>query len=158
MANSSLPLLLRPQRPVCHRQAVQREEQRLRVRGQVHQEAAEPGQQARRAKGGGGEGGGHPAADPAPQHRDTARRVREPHRHHPHPGTVSQQQSNSVETSLHPGVIPTLCVAFSVSLSVFGMCAEAQTDKKAFQKTFGGIYVQKKLFLLYAFYSSLFVK
>lgn len=82
-------LLLCPQRAVCHREAVQREEHGLRVRGQVHQEAAEPGQQAGRAKGGGGEGGGHPAADPAPQHRDAARRVREPHRHRPRPGTVS---------------------------------------------------------------------
>lgn len=93
MANSSL-LLLCPQRAVCHRQAVQREEHGLRVCSQVHQEAAEPGQQARRAKGGGGEGGGHPAADPAPQHRDAARRVREPYRYHPHPGTVS----HSVDT------------------------------------------------------------
>lgn len=138
-------LLLCPQRAVCHRQALQREEQRLRIRSQVHQEAAEPGQQARSAKGGGGKGGGHPAADPAPQHRDAARRVREPHWHHPHPGTVShairnwrKQQQNSVENLFAPSShSQARCDNLSVDTRrlmelLYQMHGEAQETKKKF--------------------------
>lgn len=76
------------QRAVCHREAVQREEQRSGVRRQVHQEAAEPGQLSRGEAGGDRARGGHPAADPAPQHRHAARRLREPHGRGAHPGAV----------------------------------------------------------------------
>ncbi|CAI9176830.1 unnamed protein product, partial [Rangifer tarandus platyrhynchus] len=60
----------------------------LELRGQVHQEAAEPGQPAGRVPGGDPAGGEHPAAGAAPQRHQAARRLREPHRHGAHPRTV----------------------------------------------------------------------
>ncbi|XP_068584892.1 death-associated protein kinase 2a isoform X2 [Cebidichthys violaceus] len=65
---------------------MQREKHGSGVCRQVHQEAAEHGELSRRAAGGDRAGGGHPAADPARQHRHAARRLREPHRRGAHPG------------------------------------------------------------------------
>lgn len=89
---------------VCHRKAMQREKHGAGVRRQVHQEAAEHGQLARGAAGGDRAGGGHPAADSAPQHRHAARRLREPHRCGAHPAAVSvpetQMRGNIVKDSI----------------------------------------------------------
>lgn len=79
------------QRAVCHREAMQREKHGPGVRCQVHQEAAEYGQLSRGEAGGDRAGGEHPAADPAPQHRHAARRLREPHGCGADPGAVSQK-------------------------------------------------------------------
>ncbi|KAM7159312.1 death-associated protein kinase 2 isoform 9-T11 [Molossus nigricans] len=75
-----------PQRPVCHCEEVPGEEHRAGVRGQVHQEAAEPSQPAGRVPGGDRAGGEHPAAGAASQRHHAARRLREPHRRGAHPG------------------------------------------------------------------------
>lgn len=83
--------LLLPQRAVCNRKAVLGEEHGREVRRKVHQEAAELGQLAGSEAGGDPARGGHPAAGPAPQHRDAARRLRKPHRRGSHPGAVSQR-------------------------------------------------------------------
>ena len=64
---------------VCHREAMQREKHRSGICCQVHQEASEHGKLSRSAAGGDRAGGGHPAADSAPQHCHAARRLREPH-------------------------------------------------------------------------------
>lgn len=95
-------LLLSLQWAVCDRQTLYRQEYRHRICGQVHQEAAESGQQAWRAERGDRAGGGHPAADHAPQHRRAARRVWEPHRCGAHPRTVSHC---STPQHLHRGCI-----------------------------------------------------
>lgn len=81
--------LLCPQWAVCDSQALHREEHGHRICSQVHQEAPESGQQTRCKERGDREGSGHPAGTPAPQHRRTARCVREPHRRGADPRTVS---------------------------------------------------------------------
>lgn len=90
-----------PQRAVCHRQAMQREKHRSGIRRQVHQEASEHGQLSRGEAGGDRAGGGHPATDPAPQHRHSARCLREPDRRGAHPGAVSDCRSNSRIITAH---------------------------------------------------------
>lgn len=95
-------LLLSLQWAVCDRQTLYRQEYRHRICSQVHQEAAESGQQAWREERGDRAGGGHPAADHAPQHRRAARRVREPHRCGAHPRTVSH---GTTPQHLHSGRI-----------------------------------------------------
>lgn len=83
---SHLPL---SQWTVRHRKAMSGEDHRRPVRRQVHQEAPEHSQLARGEAGGDRARGGHPAADPAPQHCDAPRRLWEPHRRGSHPGAVS---------------------------------------------------------------------
>lgn len=61
--------------PVCYSEEVSREKHRAGVCCQVHQEAPEPGQPARGEPGGDRARGQHPAAGPARQHRQAARRL-----------------------------------------------------------------------------------
>lgn len=70
-------IMLFPQWSVCSGQALHGEEHGCRVRRQVRQEAPESGQQTRCAARGDREGGGHPAAAPAPQCGGPSRRLRE---------------------------------------------------------------------------------
>lgn len=101
---SHLPRFL-SQWTVRHREAMSGEEHRGPVRRQVHQEAPEHSQLAGREAGGDRARGGHPAADPAPQHCDAPRGLREPHRCGSHPGAVSDSRERYLqETSkAHPG-------------------------------------------------------
>ena len=69
---SSLCVSVSPQRPVRHREEVPGEEHGAGLRGQVHQEATEPGQPAGRVPGGDPAGGGHPVAGAEPQRHHTA--------------------------------------------------------------------------------------
>lgn len=61
--------------PVRHREEVPGAEHGARVRSQIHQEEAEPGQPSGRVPGGNRAGGEHPAAGAAPQHHHAARRL-----------------------------------------------------------------------------------
>jgi len=88
------------QRPVRHREAMQREKHGPGICRQVHQEASEHGELSRRAAGGDRARGGHPAADPPRQHRHAARRLREPHRRGADPGAVSGR------AAVHMGGVP----------------------------------------------------
>lgn len=84
---------LSSQWPVCYSEEMSREKHRCGICCQVHQEAPEPGQPTRGEPGGDRAGGHHSAADPAPQHRQAARHLREQDRRGPHPGAVSKGSS-----------------------------------------------------------------
>jgi len=77
------------QRPVCCGQEMPAQGHRRGLRRQIHQEAAQQVEPARRDARRHRARGEHPEGDPAPQRHHAARGVREQGGRHPHPGAVS---------------------------------------------------------------------